>query len=212
MIGYGAMLCEGWVGLTSLIAATALFPEDYFAINVSPERFMKLGMTVVNLPELSQQVGEAVAGRTGGAVSLAVGMAQVFSSIPGLRQFMAYWYHFAILFEALFILTTIDSGTRVARFLVQEFLGKIKEPWGRSDWLPGSILSTVAVVFAWAGFIWTGSISTIWPSFWYRESASGLDFPHYRNLLVGSLRKSSLRLGHVASPFLCFNHDRNGRF
>ncbi len=165
MIGYGAMLCEGWVGLTSLIAASALFPEDYFAINVSPEKLAEIGMTVVNLPELSAQVGESVAGRSGGAVSLAVGMAQVFSGLPGLKHLMAYWYHFAILFEALFILTTIDSGTRVARFLVQEFFGKVKPEWGRPDWLPGNLLSTTLVVFAWAGFIWTGNISTLWPLF-----------------------------------------------
>lgn len=165
MIGYGAMLCEGWVGLISLIAASALFPEDYFAINVSAEKFMDLGMSVVNLPELSEQVGESVAGRTGGAVSLAVGMAQVFSRIPGLRHLMEYWYHFAILFEALFILTTIDSGTRVARFIVQDFFGKIKESWGKTDGMIGTFVSTLIVVLAWAGFIWTGSISTIWPLF-----------------------------------------------
>ena len=121
VIGYGAMLCEGWVGLISLIAASSLFPEDYFAINVSPEQFSQLGMSVVHLPELSEAVGEVVAGRPGGAVSLAVGMSEVFSKIPGFSHLMAYWYHFAILFEALFILTTIDAGTRVARFLVQEF-------------------------------------------------------------------------------------------
>jgi len=165
MIGYGAMLCEGWVGLTSLIAASALFPADYFAINVSPEKFSQLGMSIVNLPELSQQVGETVAGRPGGAVSLAVGMAQVFSSIPGLKYLMAYWYHFAILFEALFILTTLDSGTRVARFLLQEVFGKIHEPWGRSDWIPGSLISTTLVVLGWGSFIWTGSISSLWPLF-----------------------------------------------
>jgi carbon starvation protein len=165
VIGYGAMLCEGWVGLTSLIAASALFPEDYFAINVSPEKLVELGMTVVNLPELSEQVGESVAGRSGGAVSLAVGMAQVFSNLPGLKHLMAYWYHFAILFEALFILTTIDSGTRVARFLVQEFFGKVKPEWGRPDWLLGNLLSTTLVVLAWASFIWTGNISTLWPLF-----------------------------------------------
>ena len=165
MIGYGAMLCEGWVGLTSLIAASALFPADYFAINVSPDVFSTLGMSVVNLPELSEQVGEAIAGRPGGAVSLAVGMAQVFSAIPGLKGWMAYWYHFAILFEAMFILTTIDSGTRVARFLVQEFFGKIHEPWGRPDGLPGSFVATLLVVLSWSTFIWTGSISTLWPMF-----------------------------------------------
>ena len=165
MIGYGAMLCEGWVGLISLIAASALFPEDYFAINVSPEKLVELGMSAVNLPELSAQVGESVAGRSGGAVSLAVGMAQVFSELPGLKHLMAYWYHFAILFEALFILTTIDSGTRVARFLVQEFFGKVRPEWGRPDWLPGNLLSTTLVVFAWTAFIWTGNISTLWPLF-----------------------------------------------
>jgi carbon starvation protein len=164
-IGYGAMLCEGWVGLTSLIAASALYPADYFAINVSPDVFSQLGMSVVNLPELSQQVGETIAGRPGGAVSLAVGMAEVFSAIPGLKTWMAYWYHFAILFEAMFILTTIDSGTRVARFLVQEFFGRFRESWGKSDWMPGSFLATLLVVLGWSGFIWTGSISTLWPLF-----------------------------------------------
>jgi carbon starvation protein len=164
-IGYGAMLCEGWVGLISLIAAAALFPEDYYAINVSPENFSQLGMTAVHLPELSSEVGESVAGRPGGAVSLAIGMAQIFSNLPGLKKMMAYWYHFAILFEALFILTTIDSGTRVARFLVQEEFGKIRKDWGRADWLPGSFLATLIVVLSWGGFIWSGTISTIWPLF-----------------------------------------------
>ncbi|MGZ6371682.1 MAG: carbon starvation CstA family protein, partial [Bdellovibrionota bacterium] len=165
MIGYGAMLCEAWVGLTSLIAAAALFPEDYFAINVAPDKFAKLEMAVVNLPELSRQVGEQVAGRPGGAVSLAVGMAQIFSGLPGLKALMAYWYHFAILFEALFILTTIDTGTRVARFLVQEFFGRVHEPWGRPHWMPGTLISTALVVLSWSAFIWTGSISTLWPMF-----------------------------------------------
>lgn len=164
-IGYGAMLCEGWVAVTSLIAASALFPEDYFAINTAPEKFAALGMSVVNLPELSRQVGEDVAGRPGGAVSLAVGMAQIFSKLPGLGALMAYWYHFAILFEALFILTTIDAGTRVGRFLVQEVFGRVHAPWGRPEWVPGTLLATALIVGAWAGFIWTGSISTIWPLF-----------------------------------------------
>lgn len=164
-IGFGAMLCEGWVGLTSLIAACALFPEDYFAINVSAEKFSTLGMEVQNLPALSAQVGEKIAGRPGGAVSLAVGMAQIFSGLPGLKSLMGYWYHFAIMFEALFILTTIDTGTRVARFLVQEVMGRISPAWGKTDWAPGTWIATTLVVFSWASLIWTGNISTLWPMF-----------------------------------------------
>jgi len=164
-IGYGAMLMEGLVGITALVACSALHPGDYFAINVSPEKFATLGMHPVNLAMLSQQVGENVTGRTGGAVSLAIGMAQVFSSLPGMRQLMSYWYHFAIMFEALFILTTIDTGTRVARFIVQEFLGKVYAPFERTSWMPGTIVSSALVVGTWSYFILTGSISTIWPMF-----------------------------------------------
>jgi carbon starvation protein len=165
MIGYGAMLMEGLVGIIALIAACSLWPADYFAINLSPEKFKALGMSVVNLNELQREVGEIVAGRPGGAVSLAVGFAQIFSSIPGMRGLMSFWYHFAIMFEALFILTTIDAGTRVARFLVQEFVGRMWKPFERTDWIPGALISTTVVVFAWAYFIWAGSISTIWPMF-----------------------------------------------
>lgn len=164
-IGYGAMLTEGLVGVIALIAASSLFPADYFAINVSPEKFAALGLTPVNLETLSREVGETIAGRPGGAVSLAVGFAQIFSSIPGMAGLMSYWYHFAIMFEALFILTTIDTGTRVGRFLVQEFAGRIWKPMDRTDWIPGTLISTGLVVFGWAYFIWTGNISTIWPMF-----------------------------------------------
>jgi carbon starvation protein len=164
-IGYGAMLIEGLVGVVSLIAATAMFPGDYFAINTPPATFATLGIPTVNLPQLEAAVGEQVAGRPGGAVSLAIGIAQIFTGLPGMRGLMDYWYHFAIMFEALFILTTIDTGTRVARFLVQEFLGQFYAPMGRQEWIPGAVASTIVVVFAWAYFIWTGSISTIWPMF-----------------------------------------------
>jgi carbon starvation protein len=164
-IGYGAMLMEGLVGVMAMIAAAALYPADYFAINTRPQVFAGLGMTPVNLSALETQVGEAVAGRTGGAVSLAVGMAQVFSALPGMSGWMDYWYHFAIMFEALFILTTIDAGTRVGRFLVQEFLGRAHAPFARTDWIPGSVLATLIVVGGWSYFIWTGSIDTIWPMF-----------------------------------------------
>jgi len=164
-IAYGAMLMEGLVGVTTLIAASALFPGDYYAINVDPAKFANLGIPAVNLPQLGSEIGEQLEGRTGGAVSLAVGMAQIFSGIPGLQTLMSYWYHFAIMFEALFILTTIDTGTRVARFLVQEFLGKVYKPFERTDWLPGTVLSSLIVVCSWGYFIWTGNISSIWPMF-----------------------------------------------
>jgi carbon starvation protein len=164
-IGFGAMLVEGLVGIMALIAAAAMFPGDYFAINTTAGTFANLGIPIVNLPQLESAVGETVKSRPGGAVSLAVGIAQIFSGMPGMRGLMDYWYHFAIMFEALFILTTIDTGTRVARFLVQEFLGRFYTPMARQDWLPGAVLSTLAVVCSWAYFIWTGSISTIWPMF-----------------------------------------------
>jgi carbon starvation protein len=164
-IGYGAMLCECFVGVMAFLAVLSLQPADYFAINVPPARFETLGMEPIDLPALSQAVGENVQGRTGGAVSLAVGMAHVFAGVPGLRGLMDYWYHFAIMFEALFILTTIDAGTRVARFLVQEVAGRAWAPLGRPDWLPGSVLSSLLVVAAWGYFIHTGSVSTIWPMF-----------------------------------------------
>jgi carbon starvation protein len=164
-IGYGSMLIEGLVGVMALIAASAMHPGDYFAINTSPAVFGTLNQAVVNLPDLEAAVGETVAGRTGGAVSLAVGMAQIFSSLPGMRGLMDYWYHFAIMFEALFILTTIDAGTRVGRFLVSEFIARGFPKMADHSWVPGSIISTTLVVVAWSYFIATGSISTIWPMF-----------------------------------------------
>jgi carbon starvation protein len=164
-IGYGAMLLEGLVGVMAVIAAAALHPGDYFAINTPPEVYATLGLSPVDLETLQRGVGETVVGRPGGAVSLAVGMAQIFSSIPGMRGLLDYWYHFAIMFEALFILTTIDAGTRVGRFIVQEFGGRVWKPFARPHWVPGSVIATTLVVLGWAYFIWTGSVSTIWPMF-----------------------------------------------
>jgi carbon starvation protein len=160
------------VSILALIAATSLFPLDYFQINVTPEKFSQIlpmlhsmGFNNSNLTQLSAEVGEKVAGRPGGAVSLAVGMAQIFSSIPGLRHLMSYWYHFAIMFEALFILTTIDAGTRIARFVLQESFGRFYAPFARTNWIPGNLISSLLVVIAWGYFIYTGTISTIWPMF-----------------------------------------------
>jgi carbon starvation protein len=181
MIGYGAMLIEGLVGVVALIAAAALPAGDYWAINIDLSRtekyvetLQKMGADTDRLNELEEQVGnEALRGRTGGAVTLAVGMSDIFSRacqrIFGdrfdLNAVVKYWYHFAIMFEALFILTTIDTGTRIARFLLQEVLGKVYRPFDRTDWLPGAVLSTAAVVAAWGALIATGSIETIWPMF-----------------------------------------------
>jgi carbon starvation protein len=164
-IGYGAMLCESMVGVMALIAATSLHPGDYYAINTSPAVFETLGLSTMHLADLEVQVGEVVTGRPGGAVSLAVGIADIFSRLPGMRGLMAYWYHFAIMFEALFILTTIDAGTRVGRFLVQEFGGRLYKPFGRADSIWASTVATTIVVLGWGYFLWTGDISTIWPMF-----------------------------------------------
>lgn len=164
-VGFGGMLTESFVALMALIAATSLQPADYFAINVPAEAFAKLGMTPVELNTLAGMVGEEVAGRPGGAVSLAVGMAHIFSQIPGLNHLMGFWYHFCIMFEALFILTTIDAGTRVGRYLIQELGGKVYKPFGNVNWTPGAIIASSLMSFSWGYLIYGGSISTIWPLF-----------------------------------------------
>ncbi|HEY6722842.1 MAG TPA: carbon starvation protein A [Polyangiaceae bacterium] len=249
-IGYGSMLMEGLVGITALIAASVMPPDDYVAINTDPkiamvasestnstglarsvqeleqadkaltasdrrilkldknaslsdladqslpaskllalsnpllaslgygvdpsashattlrdEDFARLGIKVKELPRLSESAGEVVAARTGGGVSLAVGMARVFSGLPGMSTLLAYWYHFAIMFEALFILTTIDTGTRIGRFLMQEFLGRVSPELGRSASPVGGVVASGLIVGGWTYFILTGNISTIWPMF-----------------------------------------------
>jgi carbon starvation protein len=181
MIGYGGMLMEGIVGVVALIAATSLFPGDYFAINtvqrtdaqkaaytrmVDEHTAQGFNMQPQEIDRLEQESGEKnLRGRTGGAVTLALGIAKIFDGIPGLSGFMKYWYHFAIMFEALFILTTIDTGTRVARFLLGEFGGRFYRKLEQPDWQPGAVVTSAVVVAAWAAFIWSGSISTIWPMF-----------------------------------------------
>jgi carbon starvation protein len=171
-VAAGAMLVEGLVAILALIAASSLFPLDYFQINVPAEKFERvlpqlqaMGFTHGELNNLSAAVGEKIAGRTGGAVSLAVGMAQIFSAVPGLKYLLSYWYHFAIMFEALFILTTIDAGTRIARFILQESLGRVYRPFARTTWLPGNLITSFLAVFAWGYFLYTGTISTLWPMF-----------------------------------------------
>lgn len=161
-IGYGAMVMESLVGVTALIAACSLMPTDYFQINLSPAQFAKLAQSMNlqqgHLSEFAALVGEQqLAGRTGGGVSLAVGIAQIFGGFPGMTDLMKYVYHFVIGFEALFVLTTIDTGTRIARFLVQEFGGRLPKaagveknptmPWiGAGATAVGSLLFLAAVV------------------------------------------------------------------
>jgi carbon starvation protein len=179
LIGYGSMLLEGLVAVCALIAAAALPQGDYWAINIDmskahqyAETLAKLNADVDHLDQIEAQVGgETLRGRTGGAVTLAVGMAQIMTkafsifSIGSVDSLVKYWFHFAIMFEALFILTTIDTGTRIARFLLQELLGNIHPKFHKMDWWLGVWLSTALVTLGWGSLIWSGSIDTIWPMF-----------------------------------------------
>lgn len=164
-VGFGAMLVESLVGVMALIAATALHPGDYFAINSSPEVFSTLGMEVVHLPALEEEIGMDLEGRTGGAVTLAVGMSYIFAKIPWFYDMAAYFYQFVIMFEAVFILTAIDAGTRVARYLIQDFFGNVYKPLKNVNWLPGSIFASALACFAWGYLLFSGDISSIWVLF-----------------------------------------------
>ena len=164
-VGYGAMLVEGVVAIMALVAATVLVPADYFAINASAATYAKLGMTPVHLPALASAVGEQLQGRPGGAVSLAVGMAYIFSSIPFMKTLAGYWYHFAIMFEAVFILTAVDTGTRVGRYMLQEMIGKVWPRVNEKKWMPGIVLTSLLFTGSWGYLVYTGDIRTIWPLF-----------------------------------------------
>jgi carbon starvation protein len=184
LIGYGGMLMESFVAIMALCAAALLDPGIYFAINAplpslggsvqsAVEAIRGWGFTVSadQITGLAAQVGEkTLLGRTGGAPSLAVGMAHILSGAFG-RGLMALWYHFAIMFEALFILTTIDTGTRVGRFMFQELAGHLWAPLGRTSWYPSSILASAVVVAGWGYFLVQGvldplgGINSLWPLF-----------------------------------------------
>lgn len=164
-IGYGAMLVEAFVGIVALIAATVLPTADYFAINSLPELFSKLNMNPSELPMLSSLVGESLAGRPGGSVSLAVGMTYVFYKIPWINHLMGYWYHFCIMFEALFILTTIDAGTRIGRYLLQDLFGQSWKPFGKVRTFINIVFFSALISSMWGYLLYTGNVSTIWPLF-----------------------------------------------
>jgi len=167
LIGFGGMLVESFVSIMALVAATTLIPGDYFAINstLSFDALANIGFPVDKINELSTMVQVNVAHRPGGAVSLAVGMASILGKVSWMKGMMPYWYNFALMFEALFILTAVDTGTRVARFLVQEMVGSIYKPFKQQDWKPGIIVSSFLVVLSWTYLIYSGNISTIWPMF-----------------------------------------------
>lgn len=162
-IGYGGMLMEAFVAVMALTSACILYPNDYFAINAHE---LPIWAKPIELDSLTKMVGEDnLIGRTGGAVSLALGMTKVFSSLPFMGSLAAIWYHFAIMFEALFILTTIDAGTRVSRFLFQESLKIFNPSWADYRNKVTNILGSLLVVFCWGYLIYYGNVATIWPIF-----------------------------------------------
>ncbi len=169
-VGYGAMLTEGFVAIMALIAACTLMPGDYFAINSTPDKFSSLiaahpALNTVDLGFFEEKIGLNLHARPGGAVSLAVGMAHIFHKIPYMDHLMAYWYNFAVMFEAVFILTAIDAGTRVGRFFLQEMLGKVYAPFGDKNWMPGVYITSFIFTSMWGYLMYTGNISNIWPLF-----------------------------------------------
>jgi carbon starvation protein len=180
VVGYGAMITEMCVGIMALIAACAMQPGEYFAINLKGEaavvvaKVTALGfpVTAPQMADLAASVGEkTMIGRTGGAPTFAVGMAHMFAGVFGSRAALALWYHFAIMFEALFILTAIDAGTRVGRFVVQDLLGYVWKPLGDTRSLAGNTLATALFVGAWGWFLYQGvidplgGINSLWPLF-----------------------------------------------
>jgi len=185
MVAYGAMIAESFVGIMAMVAACTLQPGAYFAVNsgagmvggnpaaaVATITQWGFPISTAQMAALASAVGEkTLFFRTGGAPAFALGMAKIFSDSLGGTAVMALWYHFAIMFEALFILTVLDAGTRVARFMLQDALGHVWKPMGRTSWYPSILVTSAMVVAAWAWFLWQGirdplgGINSLWPLF-----------------------------------------------
>ncbi len=167
LIGFGSMLVEGFVAVIALIAASILIPGDYFAMNtkLSPEILSSMGFPISKIQELSQTIGLQLQGRPGGAVSIAAGMSVLLSSLFGGKASLPYWYNYSLMFIALFILTLVDAGTRVGRFMLQEIGGTIYKPFSNHQNEFNIIITSLIIVLMWCYLLFTGNISTIWPMF-----------------------------------------------
>ena len=161
MVGMSAMLIEAMVAIVALITTATMFPEDYFAINASSTAFQALNMTVIDLPTINHLLGLDITHRPGGAISLAAGIAMLFKSFGYIVK---YLFQFMLLFEAIFILTAIDAGARAGRHILHDILGSIYKPLGQTNW-PSVLIISAFISVCWGVFIYTGSISSIWPLF-----------------------------------------------
>lgn len=204
-IAYGGMMVESFVSVMALVAAGALSAGDYFAINAPAAAYAKISaiFPTQEIQRLSEMVGVDVTNRPGGGVSLAVGMAKIFSGIGGLGRFMDYWYQFAIMFEALFILSAIDAATRVARYLLQDVAGEYIHPkLKQQSWLPGILISSAVVSFLWGYLVYNGNIATIWPMFGVANQLLGMIALAIGVVIILKINKNRSYALVAAVPFL----------